>query len=77
MTLWLIRSGFRGEHEQKFLAEGRVYVAWDGIDVDLGALADRQGLIRVLEGAFPRREGQGPGELVLPGLAVRERDGQG
>ena len=77
MTLWLIRAGSRGEHEQKFLDEGRVYVAWDGLDVDLGALSDRQGLIRVLEGAFPRREGQGPSELVLPGLAVRARHGQG
>ena len=26
MTLWLIRAGSRGEHEQKFLDEGRVYV---------------------------------------------------
>ena len=42
MTLWLIRAGSRGEHEQKFLDEGRVYVAWDGLDVDLGALSDRQ-----------------------------------
>jgi hypothetical protein len=24
MTLWLIRAGSRGEHEQKFLDEGRV-----------------------------------------------------
>ena len=53
MTLWLIRAGSRGEHEQKFLDEGRVYVAWDGLDVDLGALLDRQGLIRVMEGRFP------------------------
>ena len=53
MTLWLIRAGSRGEHEQKFLDEGRVYVAWDGLDVDLGALLDRQGLIRVMEDRFP------------------------
>ena len=53
MTLWLIRAGSRGEHEQKFLDEGRVYVAWEGLDVDLGLLADRQDLIRVLEERFP------------------------
>lgn len=29
MTLWLIRAGSRGEHEQQFLDQGRVYVAWD------------------------------------------------
>lgn len=33
--------------------EGRVYVAWDELDVDLGALPDRQGLIRVMEDRFP------------------------
>ena len=53
MTLWLIRAGSRGEHEQKFLDEGRVYVAWEGLDVDLGALADRQALVRELEARFP------------------------
>jgi len=53
MTLWLIRAVSRGEHEQKFLDEGRVYVAWEGLDVDLGALADRQALIEVLKERFP------------------------
>ena len=53
MTLWLIRAGSRGEHEQKFLDEGRVYVAWEELDVDLGALPDRQALIEVLEDRFP------------------------
>lgn len=24
MTLWLIRAGSRGEHEQKFLDEGKI-----------------------------------------------------
>ena len=53
MTLWLIRAGSRGEHEQMFLDEGRVYVAWEGLDVDLSLLADRQDLIQVLEDRFP------------------------
>ncbi|MFZ0406785.1 MAG: hypothetical protein WAM11_01560 [Cyanobium sp.] len=53
MTLWLIRAGSCGEHEQKFLDEGRVYVAWEGLDVALSLLADRQDLIRVLEERFP------------------------
>jgi hypothetical protein len=53
MTLRLIRAGSRGEHEQKFLDEGRVYMAWEGLDVDLSLLADRQDLIRVLEERFP------------------------
>ena len=77
MTLWLIRAGSRGEHEQKFLDEGRVYVAWDGLDVDLGALPDRQALIGVLEERFPdavtfrkdvagRRLFRPPAERVTP-----------
>ena len=37
----------------QILDEGRVYVAWDGLDLDMGALPDRQGLIRVLEERFP------------------------
>ena len=49
MTLWLIRAGSRGEHEQKFLNEGRVYMAWERLNVDLGTLADRQALIRELD----------------------------
>jgi restriction system protein len=53
MTLWLIRAGSRGEHEQKFLDEGRMYVTWEGLDVELGALPDRPGLIRVMEERFP------------------------
>lgn len=53
MTLWLVRAGSHGEHEQKFLDEGRIYVAWDGLDVNLAALGNRQELIQVLEERFP------------------------
>ncbi|MFM1899800.1 MAG: hypothetical protein RLZZ216_376 [Cyanobacteriota bacterium] len=53
MTIWLIRAGSRSEHEQTFLDEGRVDVAWDGRAVDLGALPDRQSLIGVHEERFP------------------------
>ena len=53
MTLWLIRAGSHGEHEQKFLDEGRVYVCWDGLDVDLSNLNDRQSLVDQLATRFP------------------------
>ena len=56
MTLWLIRAGSRGEHEQKFLDEGKVYVAWDGLNVDLKALADRQALIQAMEQRYPNEK---------------------
>ncbi|MCP9771672.1 restriction endonuclease [Synechococcus sp. Tobar12-5m-g] len=56
MTLWLIRSGSRGEHEQKFLDEGRSYVAWDGLDVDLACLTERQELIAALAERYPEEK---------------------
>ncbi len=56
MTLWLIRSGSRGEHEQKFLDEGRSYVAWEGLDVDLAALHDRQALIAAMAERYPEEK---------------------
>lgn len=38
MALWLVRGGSEGEHEEKFLSESRVYVTWDGLNVDLHKL---------------------------------------
>ena len=45
MTLWLIRAGSRGEHEQKCLDEGKVYLTWGSFTVDVSSISDRQGLI--------------------------------
>ena len=42
MTLWLIRSGSRGEHEQKFLDGSRVYAALDGWNGSQSAVAGQQ-----------------------------------
>lgn len=44
MAIWLIRAGSHGEYEQKFIQEGRVYVTWDGLDIDLGKLKQRADL---------------------------------
>ena len=41
MAVWLIRAGSHGEYEAKFVDEGRVYVTWDGLDVDLAKLTQR------------------------------------
>jgi len=53
MTLWLIRAGSNGEHEQKFLDESRIYVCWGQLNVDLLGLGDRQGLIAALAQRYP------------------------
>lgn len=33
MPIWLVRAGSHGEHEQKFVQEGRIYLTWEGLDV--------------------------------------------
>lgn len=44
MAIWLIRAGSHGEYEQKFIQENRVYVTWDGLDVNLAKLKQRADL---------------------------------
>ncbi|MEX2204597.1 MAG: restriction endonuclease [Myxococcota bacterium] len=53
MAVWIVRAGSRGEMEQKFLQEGRVYVTWRELDRDLSKLADRQALLGVLGEIYP------------------------
>ena len=38
MSIWLIRAGSHGEHEQKFINDKRVYATWDQLDVDMATL---------------------------------------
>ena len=45
MTLWLVRAGSRGEHEQNILDQGRSYEAREGLSLDLASLGDRQAII--------------------------------
>ncbi len=59
MTLWLIRSGFHGEQEQKFLDESRISVCWGELNVELLGLDDRQALIAALAQRYPGDEGTG------------------
>ncbi|PKL33364.1 MAG: restriction endonuclease [Spirochaetae bacterium HGW-Spirochaetae-10] len=44
MSIWLIRAGQHGEYESKFQQEGRVYVTWDLLNVNLANLSDRSQL---------------------------------
>ncbi|WP_229297109.1 hypothetical protein [Herbaspirillum sp. CAH-3] len=41
MAIWLIRAGSHGEYKQKFVQEGRVYVTWDELNLDLAKLQQR------------------------------------
>jgi len=44
MAIWLIRAGFHGEYEQKFIQNNRVYVTLDNLDIDLAKLKQRADL---------------------------------
>lgn len=53
MAIWVVRAGSHGEYELKFIQENRVYVTWEGLDVNVGELSDRQGLVDVMTGRYP------------------------
>lgn len=53
MAVWLIRAGSHGEYELKFIQEGRVYVTWEDLDVDLGKLVDRGELAKAMTQRYP------------------------
>ena len=35
MSIWLFRAGRNGEYESRFLEDKRIYLTWDGLNVDL------------------------------------------
>jgi restriction system protein len=53
MALWLVRAGKHGEHEDKFLAEGKVYICWDRLQHDLSKLPNPQALFAFLCKEYP------------------------
>lgn len=53
MSIWLIRAGSHGEYEQKFIQENRVYVTWEGLNVNLAVLPNREALSQVMEQRYP------------------------
>ncbi|WP_415878495.1 restriction endonuclease [Methylomonas sp. TEB] len=53
MAIWLIRAGSHGEYEQKFIQENRVYVTWDGLDVNLAKLKQRVDLTAAMNERYP------------------------
>lgn len=53
MAIWLIRAGSHGEYEQKFIQEGRVYVTWDDLNLDLSKLQQRGDLTAAMTERYP------------------------
>ncbi|MFN6360659.1 MAG: hypothetical protein ACK4WE_07425 [Burkholderiales bacterium] len=54
MAIWLIRAGSHGEYEQKFIQEGRVYVTWDELNLDLSKLHQRGELSAEMTQRYPK-----------------------
>lgn len=48
MAIWLIRAGSHGEYEQKFIQDKRVYVTWDGFNVNISQYKERPALLEKL-----------------------------
>jgi restriction system protein len=53
MAIWLIRAGKRGQYEQKFIQDKRVYVTWGGLKRDLFQMKDRGELFKFMEEVYP------------------------
>lgn len=53
MALWLVRAGGRGEYEQKFLDDSRVYLTWEGLNHDLSKLNSREELKELMRQVYP------------------------
>src|SRR5688572_18520311 len=53
MAIWVIRAGAHGEYESKFTGEGRVYLTWDGLDVNLIRFRHRSELTDAMTERYP------------------------
>lgn len=53
MALWLTRAGKHGEHEQRFLADNRIYLTWTGSRRDLSRVASREAMQRLIQEVYP------------------------
>lgn len=52
MGIWLFRAGKRGEFEEKFLTDGRIYLTWNDLNIDLKEYKSRGRLLQKLQGIY-------------------------
>lgn len=53
MSIWLFRAGKRGEYEEKFLTDGRIYLTWPNLKINLAEYADRNRHLQKLLELYP------------------------
>jgi restriction system protein len=75
--MWLFRGGKRGEHEEKFLREGRVYFTWEGLRGSVATCASRDAVAALLCTSYPKLGGRRLTSFVGQGWAFVERMSRG
>jgi restriction system protein len=53
MALYLARAGRTGEHEKRFLEDGRIYFTWSGFNRDLNEAKDLNGFYTLFGEVYP------------------------
>jgi restriction system protein len=53
MSVWLVRAGKNGEHEQRFFDSNRIYMTWRELESSLGGLSDKSALRQMLQSLYP------------------------
>ena len=71
MTIWLVRAGSHGEHQQKFIQEKKIFVTWSGLDVNLSTLSSKVELIDAMQVRYPNAK---PKAILKSDLAIRACD---
>lgn len=56
MAIWLVRAGRSGEYENKFLSEGRIFIAWERFNHDLSKIKDKKDLHKLLFENYPQEK---------------------
>lgn len=55
MPVWLTRPGLEGQHESKFLSEGRIYLTWDRVNRDLSTCESKGDIYNLLRELLPEQ----------------------
>lgn len=79
MALWLVRAGRYGEHETRFIEDGRIYLTWDDLtESDMHGIVDFEGIKQLVAQKYPgepiRRIGNWSGQIWAFVLAMKPGD---
>lgn len=53
MAIWLFRAGSSGEYENKFLIDGKIYLTWNDLNVNLKSFKEKADLFEYLNSIYP------------------------